>query len=165
MSESGSFCQNPGQDCRRQLLQSLIEPRFSASTPVALGVPDEVGQSPPVARRKLSKADGCWMVSPFRALRTLRTEQNMNIVGERKCKAPFPLSHRNKPVPGADSCTAARTPAVIRHSITSSASASSFAGISRPSAFAVLKLITSSNLVGCTTGRSAGFSPLRMRPA
>jgi hypothetical protein len=51
------------------------------------------------------------------------------------------------------------------YSITSSASASSFAGISRPSVFAVLKLITSSNLVGCTTGRSAGFSPLRMRPA
>ena len=50
------------------------------------------------------------------------------------------------------------------HSITSSASASSLSGIWRPSAFAVLRLITSSNLVGCTTGRSAGFSPLRMRP-
>ena len=32
----------------------------------------------------------------------------------------------------------------------------------RPSAFAVLRLITSSNLVGCCTGKSAGFSPLRM---
>ena len=31
-----------------------------------------------------------------------------------------------------------------------------------PSAFAVLRLITSSNLVGCCTGRSAGFSPLRI---
>ena len=36
---------------------------------------------------------------------------------------------------------------------------------SRPSALAVLRLMTSSNLVGCTTGRSAGFAPLRMRPA
>ena len=36
-------------------------------------------------------------------------------------------------------------------------------GTSRPSAFAVLRLITSSYLVGACTGRSAGFSPLRMR--
>jgi hypothetical protein len=49
------------------------------------------------------------------------------------------------------------------HSITSSAVASSAGGTVRPSAFAVLRLITSSNLVGCCTGRSAGFSPLRMR--
>ena len=35
------------------------------------------------------------------------------------------------------------------HSITSSASASSLSGIWRPSAFAVLRLIASSNFVGC----------------
>ena len=49
------------------------------------------------------------------------------------------------------------------HSITSSARASSVCGTVRPSAFAVLRLITSSYLVGACTGRSAGFSPLRMR--
>jgi hypothetical protein len=49
------------------------------------------------------------------------------------------------------------------HSITSSARASSIGGTSRPSALAVLRLITSSYLVGACTGRSAGFSPLRMR--
>src|SRR5262249_2584796 len=49
------------------------------------------------------------------------------------------------------------------HSITSSARASSVGGISRPSAFAVLRLMTSSYLVGACTGRSAGFSPLRIR--
>src|SRR5262249_30866711 len=49
------------------------------------------------------------------------------------------------------------------YSITSSARASSIGGTSRPSAFAVLRLITSSYLVGACTGRSAGFSPLRMR--
>src|SRR5262245_54777816 len=49
------------------------------------------------------------------------------------------------------------------HSITSSARASSVGGISRLSAFAVLRLITSSYLVGACTGRSAGFSPRRMR--
>src|SRR5262249_26692996 len=49
------------------------------------------------------------------------------------------------------------------HSITSSARASSVGGTSRPSALAVFRLITNSNLVGACTGRSAGFSPLRMR--
>src|SRR5262245_13103457 len=51
------------------------------------------------------------------------------------------------------------------HSITSSAIASTPAGISRPSMRAVWWLMTSSNLVGCSTGVSAGFAPLRMRAA
>src|SRR5256886_8935143 len=51
------------------------------------------------------------------------------------------------------------------YSITSSARARSVGGTSRPSALAVLRLITSSNLVGCTIGRSEAFSPFRMRPA
>src|SRR5262249_35675791 len=50
------------------------------------------------------------------------------------------------------------------HSITSSARASSVGGMVMPSALAVCRLITNSNLVACWTGRSAGFSPLRMRP-
>src|SRR5262249_40070718 len=49
------------------------------------------------------------------------------------------------------------------HSITSSASASSGGGTVRPSIRAVLRLIASSYFTGACTGRSAGFSPLRMR--
>src|SRR5262245_61830069 len=49
------------------------------------------------------------------------------------------------------------------HSMTSSARASRVGGTSRPRALAVLRLITSSYLVGCCTGRSAGFSPFRIR--
>src|SRR5262249_42787053 len=45
------------------------------------------------------------------------------------------------------------------HSITSSAATSSLSGTVRPSALAVLRLITSSYLVGACTGRSIGFSP------
>jgi len=48
------------------------------------------------------------------------------------------------------------------HSITSLAWTSSAAGMSIPSAFAVLRLMTSSYLVGCSTGRSAGLAPLRI---
>src|SRR5262249_32906733 len=51
------------------------------------------------------------------------------------------------------------------HSITSSAATCSVGGTVRPSALAVLRFITNSNLVGCKTGKSAGFSPLRIRPA
>ena len=50
------------------------------------------------------------------------------------------------------------------YSITSSARASSVGGISRPMARAVGRLITSSNLLDWTTGRSAGLAPLRTLP-
>jgi len=45
------------------------------------------------------------------------------------------------------------------HSITSSARANSMGGTVRPSALAVLRLMISSYLVGCSTRRSAGFVP------
>src|SRR6516164_9524801 len=48
------------------------------------------------------------------------------------------------------------------HSITSSARASSVGGISRPRAFAVVMFMMRSNLVGCSTGMSAGFAPRRI---
>src|SRR6185369_11968694 len=49
------------------------------------------------------------------------------------------------------------------HSITSSARASSKGGMVMPSAFAAVKFITSSSLVGACTGSSPGRAPLRMR--
>src|SRR5690242_3621234 len=54
--------------------------------------------------------------------------------------------------------------AVVAYSITWSALASKVGGSASPSAFAVLMLATSSNLVGCWTGNSAGLAPLRIRP-
>src|SRR5262249_51782734 len=49
------------------------------------------------------------------------------------------------------------------HSITSSARASKVGGISRPSALAVLRLITSWEGVGAWAGRSAGSPPSKRR--
>jgi len=49
-----------------------------------------------------------------------------------------------------------------RYSITSSARASSDGEISSPSALAVLRLTIRSNLVGCSTGMSAGLVPRRI---
>src|SRR5258707_10728724 len=50
------------------------------------------------------------------------------------------------------------------HSITSSVSNRIELGTSTPSALAVCRLITNSNFVDCTTGKSAWFAPLRNLP-
>jgi hypothetical protein len=50
------------------------------------------------------------------------------------------------------------------YSITSSARPSNESGTVISSAFAAFRLIVNSTLLTCWTGRSAGFSPLRMRP-
>jgi hypothetical protein len=44
------------------------------------------------------------------------------------------------------------------YSITSSAATSSLSGTLRPSTLAVVRLMTRSNLVGCSTGMSAGLA-------
>jgi hypothetical protein len=49
------------------------------------------------------------------------------------------------------------------HRITSSAWKRRVGGIVRPRAWAVLRLMTSSNCVGSSTGRSAGLVPFKMR--
>src|ERR1044071_9294641 len=48
------------------------------------------------------------------------------------------------------------------HLITLSALASTFGGIVRPICLAVLRLIASSNFVGCSIGISPGFAPFRI---
>ena len=49
------------------------------------------------------------------------------------------------------------------YSMTRSARLRSDGGSVRPRALAVFRLITSSNLVGCSTGRSPGLAPLKIR--
>src|SRR2546430_156393 len=46
--------------------------------------------------------------------------------------------------------------------ITLSARASTLGGIVRPICFAAFRLMTNSNFLGCSTGRSAGLAPLRI---
>jgi hypothetical protein len=67
------------------------------------------------------------------------------------------------PMSGVGASAVSRCSKLYRYSITSSARASSDGGTSRPSAVAVFRLITSSYLVGFCTGKSAVFSPFRMR--
>ena len=73
------------------------------------------------------------------------------------------LQHR-KDVPKIGTAASCHNRNSARYSITSSARARREGGMSRPSAFAVFRLMTNSNLVTCCTGKSAAFSPLRIRP-
>src|SRR5262245_29355886 len=59
-------------------------------------------------------------------------------------------------------CTDRQQRGTRLHSITSSARASSVTGISMPIVLAVFVLITSSNFVGRSIGKSAGFAPLNI---
>src|SRR6516165_1981736 len=82
-----------------------------------------------------------------------------------ECDAPHALAllraRRKRP-----RCRAAeqRDELASLHSITSSALACKVNGTVSPSDLAVLRLMTRSNIVGCTTGRSPGLAPLRIRP-
>ena len=51
---------------------------------------------------------------------------------------------------------------IENHLITLSALTSTFGGIVRPICFAVFRLMMNSNLIGCSTGRSAGLAPFRI---
>src|SRR5262245_14093878 len=61
-------------------------------------------------------------------------------------------------------CFGPKADIAVSYSIISSARACIDGGTLMPSALAALRLMTNSNLVACTTGNSAGFSPLRTLP-
>jgi hypothetical protein len=66
----------------------------------------------------------------------------------------------SRPPPGSSLIQS--RPGPVTHSIISSARARMDCGAVRPSALAMLRLMTSSNFVGCSIGRSAGLAPLRI---
>src|SRR5262249_41272045 len=79
-----------------------------------------------------------------------------------------PCGHRDSPVclrvyiDETMSAAEQRYELATVHSITSSARESSVGGTSRPRALAALRLITSSNFVGCQIDNSEAFAPLRI---
>src|SRR5262245_46839006 len=135
--------------CRRLLFERLGEFLFQIGVGYAKGV--SVSSRLRSGRTRLAVA--CWALCAF--------ERQGHLVGT----ATGPPSGRPSQGSSLSILTEPHDELVPIHSITSSANASNLSGISRPSAFAVLRLITKSNFVDCWTGNSAGFSPLRMRPA
>ena len=111
------------------------------------------------AMSALGQKQTCALQNPMSALPPIAT-----------AKADMPQMVMSALPPKADMCSANRhvcfgpiADIPYFHSITSLALASNVGGTLRPSALAVLRLITNSYLVGACTGISPGFSPLRMR--
>src|SRR5262249_30273960 len=117
---------------------------------------------------------GIAAVDPARLRERLRERQDVGllcrIVRRKGCEhpdAPHPLTllracrkrPRNRAAEQPDELAPFHR---CNHSITSSASCWRCKGTSMPSALAVCRLMTNSNLVDCKTGRSAGFAPLRI---
>src|SRR5262249_38733531 len=119
--------------------------------------------SPALLDDDIASFDESFLTQPFAEFRHEMRKRR----GDRVAKKP---NHRHPPLLRARRERPRRRPAPEQrdelaplHSITSSVRASSDMGGSSPSALAVLRLMTSSNLVACWTGRSPGFSPLRIR--
>src|SRR5262245_36145007 len=114
------------------------ERRFSGQIPVAAGRSEQLAVSPALERKK-------------------RSSPKLQSLSWKTCGAvrrrPFACCQGSREVGGPNGRT---------YSMTSSATASSVLGMRAPSALAVLRLMTSSNFVGCSTGISAGFAPFRI---
>src|SRR5262249_31799424 len=76
---------------------------------------------------------------------------------------PLGLLRARRERPGSRRAAEQRYERAALHSITSSACCRNGSGIVSPRAFAVLRLITSSNLLDNCTGSSPGLAPFRMR--
>src|SRR5262249_54402194 len=85
------------------------------------------------------------------------------ISGHRSASTPCPLYSQKRTSTKRTATSALCQKRTSSYSMIVSARASTAGGIVSPSALAVLRLIASSYLVGACTGKSAGFSPLRMR--
>jgi hypothetical protein len=94
---------------------------------------------------------------PTQPLRTLRVQRRRRLTQHSLPGGPLRLTW-------AGLAPADRVAGAFPYSITSSARSRIPVGIVTPSAFAALRLTTVSNAIACCTGRSAGLSPLRIRP-
>jgi hypothetical protein len=107
---------------------------------------------------------------PGRA-RASRCGSGMALLHATLCRGPGPGAKHGTPVQTRRQVTAPATALTAMksrsfeycYSITLVARRSTDWGIVMPRALAVLRLITSSNCVGCSIGRSAGLVPLRIR--
>src|SRR5436190_1802758 len=77
------------------------------------------------------------------------------------CDAPIRAHTRDAFHSGSPFVTPLSDEKSLAYWMISSARRSRESGIVRPSAWAVLRLTTNSNFVGCSTGRSPGLAPFR----
>jgi hypothetical protein len=120
------------------------------------GFPDRHQLPPAVARRHRQILGRAATPIGFFATCPAAPSRGAQVVGSEGCRltAARPAGERLMTAPGGIE------PDGRGHSMISSARASTDGGIVRPRAFAVLRLTTRSNLVGCSTGSPAGVAPL-----
>ena len=131
----------------RKTTFTVRDPRHSGRQPGPTSVPAAGRRGAPSAVRSCGPAKGPWLTL------WLATETPASDAVERD--------------PGYDDQSPASmglstVGVFIAYSITWSARCRSDGGIVRPRALAILRLITSSNVAGCSMGRSAGLAPLRI---
>src|SRR5262245_21216052 len=148
-------------------ISAAAMPRPSNSPPVSTTGIGETASTPAVASISAVTVEDASAYQPLYAVR------RGNAAGTRKLQVKSAGTWRGRSIARFTSkrdhyvgrgCCAdkKRTELPPPHSITSSARASSVGGIVMPSAFAVLRLMTSSNFIGCSTGSSPGLTPLRI---
>src|SRR5262249_790574 len=122
-----------------------------------------VAAGPPLLNTKISALNETGLGQPLSKRVSIETISiGRGAVQEAYERHPLLLRARRRgPARGATQQRDERAPR--DHSITSSAVCRNGSGMVRPSAFAVLRLMTSSYLVGCWTGRSLALAPLRIR--
>jgi hypothetical protein len=136
----------------RSGLVAYVERRsaIGATLPLAV-VPAKDACRPPAAIRQPRHEGPLWVIRVI-----LATGRPFPVFpAKQTCQAPLGMSQ---------ACHN-RTHALQQergYSIASSARVSTDSGTLRPRDFAVLRLITVSNFVGCSTGKSLGLAPLRI---
>jgi hypothetical protein len=171
---------SPGRRCRQIATNSVLRSRSAFSARTRNRMLSVVNQAWKIDIRQHPPRAFCPLRPPLSRGRALRETGKSCIAWMSdtfgSIASPWPrASHfRSTPNDGrrqtASACPKSAGNGLVRrskwhrHSITSSARPRSVTGISRPRALAVLRLITNSNFVGCSTGMSAGFAPLRILP-
>src|SRR5437867_4088189 len=105
-------------------------------------------------RMDLGQVAGIFVNGPLARRRAALEDVRVRLAHQGNDDGGSPLERRHQFV--------RRRHSMPSYSMTWAARSSSDCGMERWSALAVLRLITSSNLAGCSTGRSAGLAPFRI---
>src|SRR6266545_8215119 len=127
----------------------LLDEREGYSVQVHGALTPAVSGGPHATGARMEKKPVVW---PVRSTAWFGWERPVSRGGVLLLPRPYPLVDHPPPCP----CS-------CRYLSTSSARMRRCGGKVSPSALAVFRLSTSSNFMGCSTGRSAGFAPFRMR--
>ena len=157
------------QIAKRDHINIQLNDAFSCAPPecpVGGGIP--IGRKPTLKRHspRLLSASGS-RVSPENGVfqQNSRPQRPFAIIalpGSTQCPLPlWPKAHSDPLLP----VKFLHSGHSRLHSITLSARSMTTSGILMPSAFAVLRLMVVSNLIGCSMGRSRGLAPLNILSA